>query len=250
MTEQNHTDMFRGAQFIRADFGGATLRSCDLSNVKIVDSYLVGASISGEFGELLVNGVDVSAFVEAELDRRYPERAQLREMRSAADHRAMWEMIERLWAQAVERAARLPAPARYERVDDEWSFVETLRHLVFATDAWARRTVLDEPMPYHPLGVTHTWYPPDSAVAIGIDLDAQPTFDEVLDVRADRLAAVRRIIDGLTEDELARQCTRSPAPGYPEEPRTVRECLTVVMTEECEHHRYAVRDLAVLESRS
>jgi hypothetical protein len=37
--------------------------------------------------------------------------------------------------------------------------------------------------------------------------------------------------------------------GYPEESRSVGDCLGVVMEEECEHHRYAVRDLAVLEAR-
>lgn len=67
-------------------------------------------------------------------------------------------------------------------------------------------------------------------------------------MRTDRIALVRRIVDGLTDDELERQCTRAPAPGYPEEPRRVRKCLQVVMTEECEHRRYAVRDLAVLET--
>ena len=32
----------------------------------------------------------------------------------------------------------LPPDLLHERVDDEWSFIETLRHLVFATDAWVR----------------------------------------------------------------------------------------------------------------
>jgi hypothetical protein len=126
--------------------------------------------------------------------------------------------------------------------------VETLRHLVFATDAWASRTVLDEPMPFHRLGFAHSGYPPESAAALGVDLDARPSFDEVLEVRTDRQAAVRRIIEGLTDDELRRECTRPPAPGYPEETRTVGHCLRVVMTEECEHLRYAERDLAVLEA--
>ena len=64
------------------------------------------------------------------------------------------------------------------------------------------------------------------------------------------MAVVRRIVDGLTDDELERLCARSPAPGYPDEPRPVGKCLRVVMIEECEHHRYAVRDLAVLEARA
>ena len=128
--------------------------------------------------------------------------------------------------------------------------METLRHLVFATDAWASRTVLDDPMPYARLGCPQGGYPPADAAAIGIDLDARPSFDQVMEVRADRMAVVRRIVDGLTDVELERLCARSPAPGYPEEPRTVRQCLRVVMNEECEHHRYAVRDLAVLEART
>ena len=126
--------------------------------------------------------------------------------------------------------------------------METLRHLVFATDAWVIRTILDEPRPYARLGLPHTAYPRDGAAAIGIDLDAQPSFDEVLEVRTDRMAVVRRIVDELTESEVARACTRPPAPGYPDEPNTVGECLRVVMGEECEHHRYATRDLAVLEA--
>jgi hypothetical protein len=123
-----------------------------------------------------------------------------------------------------------------------------MRHLVFATDAWASRTVLDEPMPYHRLGLTHTAYPAADAAALGVDLQARPSYAVVMQVRADRMALVRRIVDGLTDTELERLCTRAPAPGYPEEPRTVGRCLHVVMGEEIEHRRYAVRDLAVLEA--
>jgi len=101
----------------------------------------------------------------------------------------------------------------------------------------------------HPLGITQTAYAPAHATALGIDLDARPSFVEVMTVRADRMALVRGIVDGLTDTELARTCTRTPAPGYPEESRPVGECLSVVMEEECEHHRFVVRDLAVLEAR-
>jgi hypothetical protein len=62
------------------------------------------------------------------------------------------------------------------------------------------------------------------------------------------MAVIRRIVAGLTDDGLGRSCRRSPAPGYPEEERTVIDCITVVLDEEIEHHRFAVRDLAVLES--
>jgi hypothetical protein len=243
------TDSHRDGHFTDVDFSGATFRGCDLRRVKIVDSWLVDLNVSGLIGNFVVNDVEVSQFVEAELERLRPERAQLRQMQTADDYRAMWDTIERLWSDAVARARRLPESARDERVDDEWSFVETLRHLVFATDAWAIRTILDDPMPYHRLGLTHDAYPPADAAAIGVELDARPSFDEVMVVRTDRMAMVRRIIDVLTEVELERICERSPAPGYPEEPRTVGKCLRVVMGEECEHYRYATRDLGVLETR-
>ncbi len=70
-----------------------------------------------------------------------------------------------------------------------------------------------------------------------------------MEARAGRVAVVRGIVDGLTDTELARMCTRAPAPGYPEEARSVGSCLRVVMEEECEHRRYMVRDLAVLDAR-
>jgi len=245
----DHTDAFRGASFTVADLTGATFRDCDLSQVKIVASWLAGVSISGHVDNLVVNDVDVTAFVNAELDRRHPERVQLRELRTAQDYRAMWDTIERLWSKTVARAERLPEPARHERVHDEWSFVETMRHLVYATDAWASRTILDEPMPYHRYGVPQTAYSPADAAALGMELDARPSYPDVMEVRAGRMALVRGIVDSLTDSELERICTRAPAPGYPDETRTVGGCLYVVMEEECEHHRYAVRDLAVLEAR-
>jgi hypothetical protein len=160
----------------------------------------------------------------------------------------MWDAIERLWSETVVRAERLPGPALHLRVDDEWSFVETLRHLIFANDAWASRTILDEPMPFHRLGLPHTPYPRENAAALGIDPDARPSLAEVMEVRDDRMALVRGIINGLTDADLERVCARLPAPGYPEETRSVGRCLRVVMMEECEHRRYAVRDLRVLEA--
>ena len=86
---------------------------------------------------------------------------------------------------------------------------------MFATDAWASRTVLDDPMPYHRLGYTHSSYPPADAAALGVDLDARPSFDEVMEVRTDRMALVRGIVDGLTDDELERRCARRPRPAIP-----------------------------------
>jgi uncharacterized damage-inducible protein DinB len=246
--EQRDADTFKGARFTEANFSGAIFHDCDLSKVKIVDSWLVDVYVGGLVENLVVNDVDVTAYVEAELDRRHPERAQAREMQTADDYRATWDTIERIWSDTVERARRLPEAARQERVADEWSFVETLRHLIFCTDGWASRAVLGDPMPYDPIGYPHPSSSADELAAMGIDLAARPSFDEVMAVRSDRMAVIRQIVDALTDEELQRVCALSPGPAYPEEQRTVGRCVRLVMKEECEHHRYAVRDLAVLEA--
>ena len=240
---------FRGHRFMVADLREATFVDCDLTGAKIVDSTLVNVDMSGYVENLVVNGIDVTEFVSTELDRRHPERVQLRSIQDADGFRAMWQTIERLWSETVARAEALPEAARQQRVGGEWSFVETMRHLVFITDSWASRTILDEPKPYHRLGLPQTAYRPEDAAALGIDLQAEPSYAEVMAARADRMALVRTLVDGIENQDLGRPCTRSPAPGYPEGDRPVFECLAVVMEEECEHHRFAVRDLAILESQ-
>ena len=208
---------------------------------------LVDVSLSGWVDGLSVNGVDVTAFVSGELDRRHPERLQLRALNSPGGFRALWATVQQLWADLL---AELPEAAEFEQVDDEWSIAETLRHLVFITDSWASRTVLDLERPFHRLALPQTAYSPAEAAALGMDLDAEPTFDEVAAARADRIEVITALMDGLTGTELGRMCTRPPAPGYPEGDRSVGECLAVVLEEECDHYRYALRDLRVLMARS
>jgi DinB family protein/pentapeptide repeat protein len=247
--EGGGSEQFRGARFDVADLRGARFTDCDMTGVTIRDGWLVDVSVSGYVSNLTVNGVDVTDFVSQELDRRHPERVQFREAKSTDDVRAIWQAVERLWAEATERAGRLPEAALAEQVNEEWSFGQTLRHLVFITDAWASRTVLDEPMPYHRIGLPQSWYPAAGAAALGIDLAAEPSYAEILAARTDRMAVMRRIVTGLTGESAGRLCRRSPAPGYPEEERTVIDCVGVVLDEEIEHYRFAVRDLAVLEAR-
>jgi DinB superfamily/Pentapeptide repeats (8 copies) len=246
--EGGGSEQWRRARFDVADLRGARFTDCDMSGVTIRDCWLESVSISGYVSNVTVNGVDVTGYVNAELDRRHPERVQLREGQSAEDVRGIWDTIERLWAQATERAAKLPAQALDQQVNDEWSFAQTLRHLVFITDAWASRTVLDEERPYHPLGLPQSWYPAADAAALGIDPAARPGYGDILAARADRMAVMRRLVTDLTDADLGRLCRRPPAPGYPDEERTVIDCIAVVMEEEIEHYRFAVRDLAALEA--
>ena len=67
----------RASRFIEADFTGSQFRGVDFSNVKISDAWLVDVEISGHIAGLTINGVDVTAFVEQQLDERYPIRRLL-----------------------------------------------------------------------------------------------------------------------------------------------------------------------------
>lgn len=236
-----------GARFTDVDLTDARFHLIDLTGVAIRGAELRNVEITGEVDNLTVNGVDVGPLVEAELDRRDPERVAMRPT-DADGFRAAWPILERRWRQTVERAHRLPPDLLHERVEDEWSFIETLRHLSFATDAWVRRALLGEPSPWDPLDLPHDDMPDRPGVPR--DRAARPSLDEVLLLRADRMATVRAVLAELTDERLAGVTEAVPEPGYPEsESFPVRRCLAAVLNEEWNHRLYAERDLAVLESR-
>jgi uncharacterized protein YjbI with pentapeptide repeats len=76
--EHHDTDEFKHARFERADVSGATFHECDLRALKVTDSFVSDVNISRPIDNVVVNDVDVTAYVEAEFDRRHPERAQMR----------------------------------------------------------------------------------------------------------------------------------------------------------------------------
>lgn len=249
MTE-NYTDTerFRKARIHLCDLTGLEIRDCEVTGLKIVDCYGSEVSIGGDFDRLVVNDVDVTAYVETELDRLHPVRALAREATSPDDYRAAWRAVEALWAETLDRAKRLPRSQLHTQVGGEWSFVETLRHLLFASDAWLGNAVLEEEDPYHPLGFPAGGTSAEVAAGYGLTVDATPTLEEVFAARMHRMASMRRVVDALDEAELERICARKPADGYPDREYRVHRCLTVVLEEEAEHQRYAVRDLAVLDA--
>ena len=237
----------RGAEFRSVDLSGSRIRGSLLHHTRIRGVELVDVDISGELADVRVNGVDVVPLVEAELDRRYPDRAARRPT-DPAGFRHAWDVVERLWDGTVARARRLDPALLHESVDGEWSFIETLRHLAFASDAWVGRTILGDPAPWHPLELP--WDEMPDVDGIPRDRGARPSLDEVLELRADRMATVRGVIDDLTEESLRADTVPVEAPGWPP-PRSfpVRECLQIVLNEEWEHRLYAERDLDVLEAR-
>ena len=168
-----HVDL-SGAELRAVDLTGARLRAVNLSGAVMRNVELAGVDIHGEIGNLTINGVDIEPLVDAELDRRYPDRAKMRPA-GPAGFREAWDILERLWGQTVERARRLPPELLHESVDGEWSFIETLRHLVFATDAWVRRAILGDPSPWDPLDLP--WDEMPDTPGVPRDREARPSLD-------------------------------------------------------------------------
>jgi hypothetical protein len=229
----------RGARFVRADLSGVVMRGVDVQEADIDSPWLFeGDSF------LRVNGVDVIPLVEAELNRRFPGRGD----RRAADPdslRAAWASLERTWAATLERVAAMPAGTADVSVGGEWSFAQTLRHLVLATDVWLGRAVLGIEQPFHPIGQPDTGA--DRRLDMSVFTTVNPSYAEVLEVRAGRLAMVHDFIATVTPEGLA--ATR-PDPWSPENETTIRSCLHVILEEEWEHLRYAVRDLDAIATQS
>lgn len=255
MAEFTHQDMhgsrFQTVQlddsrFREVSLRGSDFRGVDLCRTRMRGVLLEDVEINGEIRNLRINGVDVGPLIEAELDRRDPDRVRMRPT-DAAGFRAAWDVMERRWAETVDRARRLAPDQLHQSVGDEWSFIQTLRHLVYATDVWVNRVILGDPRPFHPLSLPFDEADPHPEVPW--DRDARPSLDEVLAIRADRMAMVRRVLDRLTDEQLDSKTTPVEGPGWPPaDAYPVREALLTVLNEEWHHRVFAERDLSVIES--
>jgi hypothetical protein len=249
MTTFTRSDDLRGAEFVDADLRGARFVGADLSGVVMRGVDVAGADIDAPWlldgeGFLRVNGVDVAPLVEAELNRRFPGRAG-RRAKNPDGLRAGWAALERTWAATLDRVAAMLDGTVEVSVGGEWSFSQTLRHLVMATDTWLGKAILEIEQPFHPIGQPNADYETDGN-DMSIFMKDTPSYAEVLEVRAGRVAMVRDFLATVTFDELAAP-RKNPWNQHPE---TTLSCLHVILEEEWEHHRYAVRDLDAIAATS
>ncbi len=200
------------------------------------------AEIDGLVTNLVVNGVEVMSYVEAELDRRHPVRLLIRSD-VPGDLREAWRQLRDDWATTTVRVRSMPENSEHHGVDGEWSMVDTLRHLVFVHDSWFRRCVLGLTEPFTAMGLGPTFVMDQEE--IGLDPSAQPSLDEVLAVRVRQASEIETWLAEVTPDRLARS---APVPDDDRWPpyakgRTVRQCLGTVLNEEWAHHGFCKRDL-------
>lgn len=232
-------------RFDDQDLTGAEFRECDLSRARLVGVVMQDVEIDGLVTNLVVNGVEVMPYVEAELDRRHPVRLLIRSD-EPADLREAWRQLREDWATTVERVRSMPENSEHRRVDGEWSMVETLRHLVFVHDSWFRRCVLGRTEQFTAWGLG----PPSvmDQEEEALDPSAQPSLDEVLAERSRQASELETWLAGVTPEQLAQT---APVPEDDRWPsyaagRTVRQCLGTVLGEEWAHHGFCIRDLDAL----
>jgi hypothetical protein len=235
MPEEFEGDL-AGAVFWGADLSGARFRDVNLTDVKISHAWLVNVDVDALVDAVVINGVDITAYVN-ERDPWYPLRAMLRPS-SPEDMRATWTALEEEWAKTISEASTLPEEALYQSVNDEFSFVQTLRHLVMAMDKWFTAPVLGEG--FHPIGLPNTGsvdfpFP-------GLDYSLTPTVGEALAVREGRATRLRDFLASVDTSDFTRQVDVLENGPHP-----LQECIYTVFEEEFWHLRYARRDLALLE---
>lgn len=244
MTQFESKDL-RGSTFREVDLRDSHFREVWFGNVVMRGVALVDVDIDGEIDNLRINGVDVVPLVEAQLDRLMPDRVKMRPT-DADGFREAWDILERLWAGTVDRARMFTTEQLNESVDGEWSFMQTLRHLAYATDCWVNRVLLGDPIPFHRLDLPFDGAEPHPDVSL--DTEARPPLDEVLELRADRMATVRRVLEELTDDRLAEHTEPVEGPSWPPgDSYPVKEALLTVLNEEWQHRLYAERDLDLIE---
>lgn len=230
MPEEFEGDL-AGAEFWGASLRGARFRDVDLSGVRISHAWVADVDIDAFVDGLVVNGVDVTAFVN-ERDPWYPLRSHIRPPADAQAARAAWAALEAEWTTTIAIAQALPDEAVHASVNGEWSFVQTLRHLVLAMDKWFTVPVLGGS--FHPIGLAHA----GSAPLPGIDPGADPSLAEALAVRAEQGSRLREHLAALDSADLDTAVDVPDAGTCP-----VRECLFTVFEEAFWHNRYARRDL-------
>ncbi|MGV9298832.1 DinB family protein [Amycolatopsis sp. NPDC003676] len=232
-------------RYVDEDLNGAEFRECDLTGARLIGVVMQDAVIDGLVSNLVVNGVEVGEYVEAELDRRYPVRVLIRS-EDPVDLREAARQLRKGWAATVERIRSAPGIER-RSVNDEWSAAQTMRHLVFVHDSWFRRCCLGSTELFTPMGIGPDVGP--YREAHGLDRSLDPSLDEIVRVRDEQAAELGAWLDEVTAAQL-----EAPAP-VPEDDvwppyargRSVRQCLRTVLNETFEHHGFCVRDLDLIE---
>ena len=232
MAQQFEFQDLSGAVFWGVDLQRATFRDVDLMGARISHARLADVVIDAEIDRLVINGVDVTAYVN-ERDEWFALRSQLHPTQPDR-MREGWHAFVAEWERTIERAQGLTEGERHASINGEWSFVETIRHLVFATDKWFTVPILGGS--FHPIGLPNSGSTDFGWPGLGAAPD--PTFDGAIAAWRDRAHRLGNHLDDIEPAALSAEVL-----VLENGPTAVHDCIGIVFEEHFQHLRYARRDL-------
>lgn len=142
--------------FHNVNLYGTTFDDVNLENARIYNANLRNMTIDdANIAGLTIFGMRVDQLIEAEFDRRDPERVRLR-MHDIFDSAEVRRVLARLDGVRAEFYARLRATPPDALIahpgPDRWSALEHVRHLVFAEEMYLNRWLLRNDQPWCKLG--------------------------------------------------------------------------------------------------
>src|SRR5690349_2970360 len=96
-----------GMRFEHVNLTRARVHGAFLLDTKVTDAWVQSLDLSGNIQSLVVNGVEVAGYVQAELERRHPELGDLDSTDVAGVHRA-WAKVQQIAATTLDAARQLP----------------------------------------------------------------------------------------------------------------------------------------------
>ena len=220
--------VFWGVKLARAQF-----RDTAFEETNFFHTLWRNVEIDGEIQGLVVNGVDITDYVNRN-DRWYPLRYQL-SPNDAVGLRASWNQLEKEWSGLLARVGAAAPSIAETSIDNEWSLLDTLRHLLFAMDKWFTWPILGIHI-FSPLGLPNAesqageW--PGLASIENID------FDAVLRQRKQQHESFALFLETLDVNALPATVDVLENGAVP-----TLSCFHVILEEEFEHLRYMIRDL-------
>lgn len=208
-------EIFENRDLTGAVFRNANLQAAVFNDVNLADANIRNASVANlSIGNCYIKGMTVEGFrvdemIEAELDRRDPERARLR-MSDPHDPecvRAVMARLDEVRAEFCEMLRAADASQLTARPEpDEWSVIEIVRHLVFAEDLYLNRWIECNDVPWCTMGLLPEFLARDPDYA-DVGIDPADDLESVMAAWDGIHACTQAFVADVTAEQLRRDTT-------------------------------------------
>ncbi len=200
--------------FSNTSLNNSVFKCSNLENAVIAETFLRNMKISFcLYDGLTIDGIEVLPLVEAEKDRLDPERIRLR-IKNPFDPDEVKKVMHHLdevrdGFYAFLRSTPHELLIKKPKGIDRWSALEHVRHLVFAEDLYLNHRLLNNNIPYNPIGMIPDFLKNDPSFN---EVGSKPTeyLDEVLSAWSCIHAEMTKYILKITQELLKRELDMNP----------------------------------------